>query len=93
MDSLGAALDLLPDMPPLAFCRNALQELALQSANEAWVRGAYAVCEMYGATDARRFEAILGQLARGADASALTQGATWVLARWQSAHPAPALTF
>jgi hypothetical protein len=31
----GAALNVLADMPPLALSRNVMQELALQSANEA----------------------------------------------------------
>jgi hypothetical protein len=71
-------------MPPVAFCSNVLRELALQSANDAWVRGASALCAMYGTTDAGRFETILEQLASRTDGSALTQGTNWLLARWQS---------
>jgi hypothetical protein len=51
-------------MLPRAFGMNVHQEIVLRSANEAWVRGARAKCEMYDATDARRFETILGQLGR-----------------------------
>ena len=49
-------------MPPVTFCRDALDELAMLSPNDGWVRGAYALCEMYAATAARRFETILLRL-------------------------------
>jgi hypothetical protein len=70
-------------MPPTTFCRDALHELASMSHNDGWVRGAYAVCEMYGAADATRFETILRRLSLGTGGTALTEGATWLLARWQ----------
>jgi hypothetical protein len=73
-------------MPPTTFCKNALDELALLSHNDGWVRGAHALCEMYAATDARRFEAILRGLSLGAGGLALTDGASWLLARWQLAQ-------
>jgi len=92
MGKSGVAGDLRPDMAPAAFCRNVLHELAFQSANEAWVRGASPLCETCGATDAQRFEFVLEQLMYGAAGSALSQSATWLLARWQSAHAAPAPT-
>jgi hypothetical protein len=75
-------------MPPNAFCKAALQELAALSPNDGWVRGAYAVCEMYGAADAGRFEVILRRLSLGTGGSALTEGASWLLARWQFAQAA-----
>ena len=81
------ALDsLCSTMPPTAFCRDALNELASMSHNDGWVRGAYAVCEMYGAADAGRFESILKRLSLGTGGTALTEGASWLLARWQFAQ-------
>jgi hypothetical protein len=73
-------------MPPTTFCRDALYELASLSPNDGWVRGAYAVCEMYGAADAGRFEIILRRLSLGTGGTALTEGARWLLARWQLAQ-------
>lgn len=73
-------------MPPTTFCKAALQELASLSPNDGWVRGAYAVCEMYGAADATRFEVILRRLSLGTGGTALTEGASWLLARWQFAQ-------
>jgi hypothetical protein len=73
-------------MPPTTFCKDALGELATLSPNDGWVRGAYAVCEMYGAADALRFETILRRLSLGTGGTALTEGATWLLARWQLAQ-------
>src|SRR4030088_1471893 len=72
-------------MPPTTFCKDALTELASLSPNDGWVRGAYAVCEMYGAADAGRFEIILRRLSLGTGGTALTEGARWLLARWQLA--------
>jgi hypothetical protein len=71
-------------MPPTAFCKDALIELATLSPNDGWVRGAYAMCEMYANTDANRFEIILKRLALGTTGLALTEGARWLLVRWQS---------
>ncbi|MDQ6671795.1 MAG: hypothetical protein M3069_13825 [Chloroflexota bacterium] len=73
-------------MPPNLFCKAALHELASLSPNEGWVRGAYAVCEMYGAADPGRFEVILRRLSLGTGGSALAEGASWLLARWQFAQ-------
>ncbi len=73
-------------MPPTTFCRDAFNELASLSPNDGWVRGAYAVCEMYGAADAGRFEIILRRLSLGTGGTALTEGARWLLARWQLAQ-------
>ena len=70
-------------MPPAAFCREALDELALLSTNDGFVRGAYAVCQMYGAADSGRFEVILKRLSGGTGGTALTEGANWLYARWQ----------
>ncbi len=75
-------------MAPATFCKAALQELASLSTNDGWVRGAYAVCEMYGAADAGRFETILRRLSLGTGGTALTEGASWLLARWQFAQKA-----
>jgi hypothetical protein len=71
-------------MPPMTFCRDALAELSLLSSNEGWVRGASAMCEMYAATDTKRFEVILTRLSAGTSGLALTDGARWLLDRWQS---------
>ena len=73
-------------MPRTTFCRDAFNELASLSPNDGWVRGAYAVCEMYGAADAGRFEIILRRLSLGTGGTALTEGARWLLARWQLAQ-------
>jgi hypothetical protein len=73
------------NMPPTTFCEAALAELAFLSTNDGWVRGAYAVCEMYAATDAGRFEVIIRRLSLGTP-GALTQGARWLLDRWQVAQ-------
>jgi hypothetical protein len=72
-------------MPPKIFCKDTLVELAMMSANEGWVRGASALCEMYATTDATRFEMILKRLSLGTTGLALTEGARWLLNRWQSA--------
>jgi hypothetical protein len=71
-------------MPPTTFCRDALDELASLSTNDGFVRGAYAVCQMYGAADAGRFETILKRLSGGTGGTALTEGAAWLYLRWQS---------
>jgi len=73
-------------MPPTTFCKAALRDLAALSPNDGWVRGAYAVCEMYGAADEGRFEVILRRLSLGTGGSALSDGAIWLLARWQFAQ-------
>jgi hypothetical protein len=70
-------------MPPTTFCEDALVELRLKSGNDGWVRGAHAMCEMYAGTDASRFESILRRLALGGTGLALTEGARWLLDRWQ----------
>jgi hypothetical protein len=73
-------------MAPTTFCHDTLLELAPFSHNDAWVRGAHAVCDMYAGADAVRFEGILRRLAVGTSGSALTLGATWLLKRWQVAQ-------
>lgn len=76
-------------MPPTTFCKAALLDLASLSPNDGWVRGAYAVCEMYATADAGRFEVILRRLSLGTGGTALTEGASWLLARWQFAQASP----
>jgi hypothetical protein len=71
-------------MLPMAFCKDTLIELATMSSNDGWVRGAHAMCEMYASTDARRFEMILKRLSLGTTGLAVTEGARWLLGRWQS---------
>jgi hypothetical protein len=73
-------------MTPEAFCAYVHAELALHSADVSWTRGARALCEMYAHTDAVRFEAILTQLARGQEHSAVADGGRWLLLQWQSAN-------
>jgi hypothetical protein len=72
------------NMLPMAFCKDALVELSLLSSNDGWVRGAQAMCEMYAATDTERFELILRRLSVGTTGLAVTEGARWLLERWQS---------
>jgi hypothetical protein len=59
-----------------------LEILRAERADDAWVRGARSVCEMYAETDASRFHVILQQLARGSPSSGLAEGARWLLPRW-----------
>jgi hypothetical protein len=73
-------------MPP--FCRDALVELARMSSNDGWVRGAHALCEMYANTDAKRFDMILRRLSLGTTELAVTEGARWLLRRWQISQAA-----
>jgi hypothetical protein len=73
-------------MTPEAFCADVRAELALHSADVSWARSARTLCEMYAQTDAVRFEAILTQLARGDENSALGAGGRWLLLRWRSAN-------
>jgi hypothetical protein len=76
-------------VPPVTFCTTILGELAYESDNDPRVRGAYALCQMYAATDEVRFELIVTGLARSRNGSALAEGARWLLARWHAAQ-APA---
>jgi hypothetical protein len=73
-------------MTPEDFCAYVRAELVLHSTDVSWVRGARALCEMYAHTNAVRFEAILTQLARGQENSALADGGRWLLLRWHSAN-------
>jgi hypothetical protein len=59
----------------------------LADPDEPRVRAGFELCELYGNTDPRRFEAILVQLANGPPASAVSQGARWLLARWRASLP------
>ena len=68
---------------PEAFCHWTRDELAVESSNDGWVRGARALCELYAGVDASRFEAILQSLATRGPGSAIAEGARWLLARWQ----------
>jgi hypothetical protein len=70
---------------PEAFCDDARGELAGENADDGWVRGARAVCELYADLDANRFETILTSLATGRAGSTLADGARWLLPRWQAA--------
>ena len=72
-------------MTPAAFCALIQRELAGAGSDHGWIRGALAACDMYATTDAPRFELIITQLARGATGSAVSDGARWLLPRWQSA--------
>ena len=72
-------------MSPEAFCVDARGELAGENGDDGWVRGARAVCELYAALDANRFDAILTSLASGRAGSAIADGARWLLPRWQAA--------
>ena len=47
------------------FCHSTRDELGEENADEGWVRGALAVCELYANVDAMRFEVILLSLATG----------------------------
>ena len=73
-------------MNPEAFCVNARSELAREHANDAWVRGARALCELYAEVEPHRFETILAGLATGRAGSAIADGARWLLPRWQATH-------
>ena len=66
------------------FCDAARAEvLHLQPhADAPWARGALSICEMYRGVEPARFVEILAQMARGADRSALAEGARWLLDRW-----------
>jgi hypothetical protein len=66
-----------------------LQELHAESHNDQWVRGAYAVCEMYSRVDAARFEAIVERLASDNQRTALADGARWLLTRWHATQQQP----
>jgi hypothetical protein len=70
-------------MSPEVFCASVRDELVLETSDDGWVRGVRSLCEMYGGTDARRFEMILLQMAGGRTGSALADGARWLLPRWQ----------
>jgi hypothetical protein len=54
-------------------------------ADEAWMRGATGLCDMYAGATPDRFEVILEQTARGSNGSALAEGARWLLPRWRAA--------
>lgn len=71
-------------MNPEAFCANARGELARENADDGWVRGARAVCELYADLDTNRFETILTSLATGRAGSAIADGARWLLPRWHA---------
>jgi hypothetical protein len=73
-------------MTPEAFCASIQADLAMQSVNEAWVRGARALCELYRQTDAQRFDGILSDPAASTANSAVAAGERWLLARWHSAN-------
>ena len=60
---------------PEAFCQRTRDELAIESSNDGWVRGARALCELYAHVEADRFEAILKSLATGGTGSAVAEGA------------------
>jgi hypothetical protein len=68
---------------PEAFCHWTRDELAVESSNDGWVRGARALCELYAHVDADRFEAILQSLATRGPGSAVAEGARWLLPRWR----------
>jgi hypothetical protein len=71
---------------PDTFCAAIRRELTTSlAADEAWMRGATGLCDMYAAATPERFESILEQTARGANGSALAEGARWLLARWRAA--------
>jgi hypothetical protein len=53
--------------------------------DEAWVRGATGLCDMYAAATPERFGTILEQTARGSPGSAVAEGARWLLPRWRAA--------
>jgi hypothetical protein len=67
---------------PESFCLEASRELALESSDIGWVRGARAVCELYADLDPTRFQAILSSLAAGRTGLAMADGARWLLPRW-----------
>jgi hypothetical protein len=67
---------------PEGFCHRTRDELGGENADEGWVRGALAVCELYADVDAMRFEVILLSLANGRAGSAMADGARWLLPRW-----------
>ena len=66
-------------MNAAAFCLRTRDELASWSADEGWVRGARAVCELYADVEPNRFEAILVGLATGRSGSAIADGARWLV--------------
>jgi hypothetical protein len=70
---------------PDTFCAAIRRELTASLADEAWMRGATGLCDMYAAATPERFEVILEQTARGSNGSALTEGARWLLPRWRAA--------
>jgi hypothetical protein len=77
---------------PQTFCAAMEHELGQLQSDEGGVRGARGLCEMYAATDAQRFEAILNQMAGGAVGWVLADGARWLLQRWQAgAEPTPSV--
>ena len=76
-------LDSLTSVTPEAFCAAMRRELAAARGDEAWVRGAEGLCEMYARATPERFEVILEQAARGAPGSAFADGARWLLPRWR----------
>jgi len=73
-------------MSPAAFCSAMLDELAAESRNDQWVRGAYAVCEMYARVDAARFEAIVERLCADNQRTALARDPRWLLTRWHASQ-------
>ncbi len=67
------------------FCLRSRGELATCNADDGWVRGARALCELYSDVEPDRFEAILVSLATGRTGSAMADGARWLLPRWKAA--------
>ena len=64
------------EMTPEEFCARVRSQLAAERADDGWVRGASALCEMYAGVDAPRFEAILVSMAAGRTGSAVADGLT-----------------
>jgi hypothetical protein len=75
-------------MTPAVFCAAIRTQLVNSSGDEASVRGARGLCELYGAATTDRFDLILEQTSRGSPGSALAEGARWLLPRWRSAQQA-----
>ena len=71
-------------MTPEEFCAGVRIQLAAECADDGWVRGASALCEMYAGVEAPRFEAILVSMASGRTGSAVAEGSRWLLVRWQA---------
>ncbi len=67
------------------FCLRSRGELATCHADDRWVRGARALCELYSEVEPDRFEEILVSLASGRTGSAIADGARWLLPRWNAA--------